>query len=148
MTDIRALLRPLEGRRSVPSFEHARVRDAMHLGVITCLPDTPMEAVARIMSTNRVHAVVVAGAGAAESWGAVTDRDLLAVAPDAADRLAGSCATHDVVTVAPDDPLATAADMMRRHDVSHLMVVEPERRVPVGVISTLDIADTVAWGRG
>jgi CBS domain-containing protein len=148
MTDIRALLQPLEGRLSVPSFEHARVRDAMHLGVITCLPDTPMEAVARIMSTNRVHAVVVAGIGAAESWGAVTDRDLLAVAPDAAERLAGSCASRDVVTVAPDEPLATAAELMRRQDVSHLVVVDPERRMPVGVISTLDIADTVAWGRG
>jgi CBS domain-containing protein len=148
MTDIHALLRPLAGSNLTPSLEHARVRDAMHPGVITCLPDTPMEAVARIMTTNHVHAVVVAGAGAAESWGVVTDRDLLAVAPDAADRLAGSCASHELVTVAADDPLATAAELMRRHDVSHLMVVDPRRRVPVGVISTLDIADTVAWGRG
>jgi CBS domain-containing protein len=148
MTDINALLRPLEGNRLTPAFERARVHDAMHLGVITCLPDTPMEAVARIMTTNHVHAVVVAGAGAAESWGVVTDRDLLAVAANAADRLAGSCATRELVTVAPDDALESAAELMRRHDVSHLMVVDPVRRVPVGVISTLDIADTVAWGRG
>jgi CBS domain-containing protein len=78
----------------------------------------------------------------------VTDRDLLAVAANAADRLAGSCAGHDLVTVAPDNPLATAVEQMRRHDVSHLMVVDPERHAPVGVISTLDIANTVAWGRG
>jgi CBS domain-containing protein len=148
MTDIRALLQPLEGNYSIPSFEHARVRDAMHLGVITCLPDTPMEAVARIMTANHVHAVVVAGVGDAESWGVVTDRDLLAVARNAADSLAGSCSTRDLVTVAPDEPLVAAAELMRRHDVSHLMVVDPNRHVPLGVISTLDIADTVAWGRG
>jgi CBS domain-containing protein len=148
MTDIHALLQPLAGNYSIPSFEHARVHDAMHLGVITCLPDTPMEAVARIMTANHVHAVVVAGVGDAESWGVVTDRDLLAVAGNAADRLAGSCSTRDLVTVAPDDSLAAAAELMRLHDVSHLMVVDPERHVPLGVISTLDIADTVAWGRG
>jgi CBS domain-containing protein len=62
MTDIHALLRPLAGSNLTPSFDHARVRDAMHPGVIACLPDTPMEAVARIMTTNHVHAVVVAGA--------------------------------------------------------------------------------------
>jgi CBS domain-containing protein len=148
MTDIHALLQPLPGNYSIPSFEHARVRDAMHLGVMTCLRDTPMEAVARIMTANHVHAVVVAGVGDAESWGVVTDRDLLAVARNAADRVAGSCSTRDLVTVAPDEPLVAAAELMRLHGVSHLMVVDPERHVPLGIISTLDIADTVAWGRG
>jgi CBS domain-containing protein len=34
---------------------------------------------------------------------------------------------------------------MTEHDVSHLIVVSDGR--PVGVISTLDIAGTLAWGR-
>ena len=148
MTDKHALPTPLAGSQLIPSFAHACVRDALHLGVITCLPDTPMEAVARIMTTNHVHAVVVAGLGGARPWGVVTDRDLLAVAPEAADRLAGSCAAGDLVTVAPGERLEVAAELMRRHDVSHLLVVDPERNLPVGVLSTLDIADIVAWGRG
>jgi CBS domain-containing protein len=148
MTDKHGLPTPLPGSQLIPSFAHACVRDALHLGVITCLPDTPMEAVARIMTTNHVHAVVVAGLAGAQPWGVVTDRDLLAVAPEAADRLAGSCATDELVTVAPDERLEDAAELMRRHNVSHLMVVDPERNMPVGVLSTLDIAGTVAWGRG
>jgi CBS domain-containing protein len=148
MTHKRALPTPLPGSKLIPSFGHARVRDALHLGVITCLPDTPMEAVARIMTTNNVHAVVVAGLGGPQPWGVVTDRDLLAVATEAADRLAGSCVGDDLVTVAPDDTLEVAAELMRRHNVSHLLVVDPERNVPVGMLSTLDIADIVSWGRG
>jgi CBS domain-containing protein len=124
------------------------VRDALHLGVITCLPDTPMEAVARIMTTNHVHAVVVAGLPGAEPWGVVTDRDVLAVASDAPDRLAGSCVTGELITVDPDERLEVAAELMRQRGVSHLVVVDPDRDMPVGVLSTLDIAGIVAWGRG
>jgi CBS domain-containing protein len=148
MTDKHALPTPLPGSELIPSFEHARVRDALHLGVITCLPDTPMEAVARIMTTNRVHAVVVAGLPGAKPWGVVTDRDLLAVAQDAPGRLAGSCATGDLVAVDPDERLDVAAELMREQGVSHLVVVDPDRNTPVGVLSTLDIAGIVAWGRG
>ena len=148
MTDEHALPTPLPGNPLIPSFEHARVRDALHLGVITCLPDTPMEAVARIMTTNHVHAVVVAGLSGSEPWGIVTDRDLLAVAAEAADRPASSCVTGEPVSVDPDERLDVAAELMREQGVSHLVVVDPDRNMPVGVLSTLDIAGIVAWGRG
>lgn len=42
-----------------------------------------------------------------------------------ADKVAGSCATGEFVTVAPGERLQAAAELMRRHDVSHLMVVDP-----------------------
>ena len=42
--------------------------------------------------------------------------------------------------------LEAAAEVMNRHDVWHLIVVDPSRHEPIGVISALDIADTVAWG--
>jgi CBS domain-containing protein len=92
-----------EGSYLTPSLEHARVADAMRAGVISCPPDTPMDAVARIMATNHVHAVVVLAGEA--PWGVVTDRDLLGVASTAADRLAGTCATTDPVMVRPSEPL-------------------------------------------
>jgi CBS domain-containing protein len=148
MTPKHALPMPLPGSRLIPSFEHALVCDALHPGVITCLPDTPMAAVARIMTTNHVHAVVVAGLGGERPWGVVTDRDLLAVASEASDRIAAACMADELVTVAPEERLDVAAELMRRHSVSHLLVVDPERNAPVGVLSTLDVADTVAWGGG
>ena len=52
---------PRSGSYLMPSFQHARVADAMRPGLISCPPDSSMRDVARIMSTNHVHAVVVRG---------------------------------------------------------------------------------------
>jgi CBS domain-containing protein len=136
------------GSYLTPSFDHASVSDAMRPGVITCAPDASMEDVARAMATNHVHAVVVRGIGDGAPWGVVTDLDVLAVAQDAPDRLAGSCASEDLLTVAPDDRLADAARRMREHGAAHALVVDREHRQPVGVLSTLDLAGVVAWARG
>jgi CBS domain-containing protein len=77
----------------------------------------------------------------------VTDRDLLATASGAEDQNAGSCASEVLVTIAPDERLEVACELMRAHGVSHVMVVDPQRNQPLGVVSTLDIAGIVAWGR-
>ena len=90
--------------------------------------------------------MVVRGLADGPASGVVTDQDLLSTAVGAADRLAGSCASGELVTVTPDERVEAAADLMRRHAVSHLMVVDPERNQPLGVISTLDLARIVAWG--
>jgi CBS domain-containing protein len=106
-----------------------------------------MRDVARIMSTNHVHAIVVRGVAGGGAWSVVTDRDLLRVAPGAEDQDAGSCASEVLVTIAPDERLEVACELMRAHGVSHVMVVEPEHNQPLGVVSTLDVAGIVAWGR-
>ncbi|HEU0023102.1 MAG TPA: CBS domain-containing protein [Thermoleophilaceae bacterium] len=138
----------LGGSYLTPSFEHARVADAMRAGVVTCPPETSMAAVARIMASNHVHAVVVTGLADGPPWGVVSDRDLLAVAAEAEDRLAGSCAGTELVTVAPGEPLRAAVELMRRHGVTHVLVGDPQSGPPIGVLSTLDVAGIVAWGRG
>jgi CBS domain-containing protein len=138
----------VEGSYVTPSLEHARVADAMRAGVISCPPDTPIVAVARIMATNHVHAVVVSGLADGAPWGVVTDRDLLAVAADADDRLAGSCATTDSITIEPSAKLTAAIELMQGHGVTHLLVTDPGSGQPIGVLSSLDVAGIVAWGRG
>lgn len=138
---------PRSGSYLIPSFEHAHVADAMRPGVISCPPDSSMRDVARIMSTNHVHAVVVRGVAGGGAWGVVTDRDLLKVAPGARDQDAGSCASEVLVTIAPQEPLEVACELMRAHSVSHVMVVDPQRNQPLGVVSTLDVAGIVAWGQ-
>jgi CBS domain-containing protein len=132
---------------SAPRLDDVRVRDALGLPLITCPPDTPMNAVADLMATNHVDTVVVDGIGGVEPWGVVTDRSLLRVAREAATRVAGSCVTGRLLAIDPDEPLEVAIQVMRSHGVSHLMVIDPERKVPLGVLSTLDIARVVAGGR-
>lgn len=147
MTESNTETTPRSGSYLIPSFQHARVADAMRPGVISCPPDSSMRDVARVMSTNHVHAVVVRGVTDGGAWGVVTDRDLLPVASSAEDQKAGSCASELLVTIAPDERLEVACELMRAHGVSHVMVVDPQRNEPLGVVSTLDIAGIVAWGR-
>ena len=77
----------------------------------------------------------------------MTDRDLLAVASGAENKNAGSCASEVLVPIAPDERLEVVCELMRAHGVSHVMVVDPEHNQPLGVVSTLDVAGIVAWGR-
>ena len=48
--------------------------------------------------------------------------------------------------VRPDETVARAAALMREHQVTHLVVIDPDSALPVGVLSTLDIAKTLSVG--
>ena len=143
------------GSYLTPTFEHARVSDAMRPRVLTCDPETSMVTVAQRMASEHVHAIVVlretidaAGAIERRAWGFVTDRDVLRCAADIDDRVAEDVAPDRVLTVHPDDSLADVAARMLDQHTSHAIVVEQRTDRPVGVLSTLDIAGILGWGRG
>ena len=121
-----------------------RVQDAMHAGVLTCDRDAPLAEVAATMSRERVHCVVVdSGSGEwGEPWGVVSDLDVVAAATvrELDEQTAGGSAATRLLVVTPTETLDRAAQLMTEHGISHLLVVEPLDRVPVGVLSTLDIA--------
>src|SRR6478736_2672389 len=79
------------------SLDSARVEDVMHPGVFTCLFETPLAEVARMMAAHQVHCVVGFGdatEGDTRLWGIVSDRDVVAAAAtDYAHRTAGTSAT-------------------------------------------------------
>jgi CBS domain-containing protein len=127
-----------------PTFEHARVEDVMRHGVIGCEPDESLRTVARIMASYHVHAVIVELGG--DIWGVISADDVTEAAGTDRERLtAGEIAGTEYLTIEADKPLAEAAQLMREHGISHV-IVTTEGRKPVGVISTLDIAGTLAWG--
>ncbi len=135
-------------------FEIAIVADAMSPGVISCPPETPLRIVARMMATFNVHSVFVfehrmEDDEDAQLWGIVSDLDLVAAGRlDVDARTAGASAVTPIVAVRTDAPLAHAADMMAQHGIAHLAVVEPDSGRPIGVLSTLDIARSIAVGTG
>jgi CBS domain-containing protein len=104
-----------------------------------------------MMATNHIHSVVVtvgSEASVPQPWGIVSDLDLAkAAAGSALDRTAAEMAVTEVITVEPDESLERAAQLMAEHETAHLIVVDAVLGRPVGVISTLDIAGVVAWGR-
>ena len=126
-------------------FWKASVADAMTGGVISCRPESSLRDVAGLMVEHRVHAVYVLGDGDEPLWGLVSDLDLAAAAcTDLDARTAADTAVTPLVTITGDDSLEHAAQRMAETGSSHLAVVEPFTRRPVGVLSTLDIARFVA----
>ncbi len=134
------------------AFDAATVGDAMSRGVISVPPETPLRVVARMMTTFHVHAIFVfehvdEDDEAPRLWAVVSDLDLVAAAQgDIATQTAGATAVTPLVTVSANSALTDAAGLMAQHGIAHLAVTDPETSRPIGVISTLDIAQAVAAG--
>jgi CBS domain-containing protein len=151
MSPTSSSVQALRGSYLTPALEHARVYDVMRVGLFTCPPETPLKDVARMMATHHVHCVVVTDIGGGDGtdrrrWGVISDLDL--VRAGTSEWSARDAAATELVTVASDDALEHAVQIMAEHDVAHLIVVAPQTDKPVGVLSTLDIAGVLAWGEG
>jgi CBS domain-containing protein len=119
----------------------------MHPGLISCPPETPLRAVARMLTTYRVHAVVVfprhmGDVDHALAWSVVSDLDIARAARegDFDAQTAGAAAASAVRTIDAAAPLADAVVAMVADGVSHVIAIEPTSGRPVGMLSTLDIA--------
>jgi CBS domain-containing protein len=143
---------PNRGSYLIPAFERATVADVMRPGVMSCAPDAPLLTVAQTMATHHVHSVVVAGVTRDDAggdhliWGLVSDLDIVRAAEAGIEgHTAADAARTEVVTVEPATPLSQAAALMDEHGTAHLIVVSGGQ--PTGVISSLDLAGALAWGR-
>lgn len=116
------------------------VRDVMTPGVAAVRPDASLVEAAQLMRAQDIGDVLVADGD--RLMGVVTDRDIaLRAVADGADPLtvdAASVCTPDPVCVAPDDEVTAAVDLMRRHAVRRLPVVEDGR--PLGMVGIGDLA--------
>jgi CBS domain-containing protein len=131
---------------TLPELGTGTVGEAMTPGILTCLPATQLRDVARMMAHHRVHAIVVFDVDdRLQAWGVVSDLDLVGAIGTHAD--AGSIAGSPVVTATPDLELAYAARLMAENETSHLLVIG-DTGLPIGVISTLDIARALAVEAG
>ena len=145
-------IQPFQGSYLTPAFEAAVVGDVMRAGVMGCPPDAPATMVARMMATHHIHAVLVEGIehrpGHSDhlAWGIVSDLELVRAARAGLEgRTAGEIAHTDPVVVEPGLALTEAGRLMDEHATTHLVVSDGTR--PVGVVSALDIAGVLAWGR-
>ncbi|MET7934391.1 CBS domain-containing protein [Streptomyces sp. NPDC005322] len=115
------------------------VKDVMTQAVISVRPDASLVEAAQLMRAQDIGDVIVALDG--ELLGVLTARDItLRAVAEGVDPLAVSChavCTPDPVTVGPDEDVADAVALMRRHGVRRLPVVEAGR--PLGVVSLGDV---------
>jgi CBS domain-containing protein len=123
------------------------VHDAMHQGIVSCVPESSLRTVARLLAMHRVHAVVVfprheLDAGHVSAWKVISDLDLAAAASrlDLDAGTAGDVQSGPVRCVQPDGPLAGAVQTMLANRISHVIVVDRAHGRPLGILSTLDVA--------
>lgn len=114
-------------------------RDIMQTEVLTTFPGESLTDVATRMRDHEVGSLVVLG-DSDEILGVVTERDLVRAMADGRAPRVTTVATwmspHPVI-VSPDLDVRRAGQLMVRHGIRHLPVVE--RGVPVGVISARDV---------
>lgn len=122
------------------------VLDAMHPGVVVCLPDDPLARIAAIMVEHVIHAVLLPWAGRRRLL-IVTDLDLVRAALAGADARAGEIAREPIESVPADAPLTKAVSTMAERYVTHLLVSQPGSPAPAGIISSLDVV-AVLGARG
>jgi CBS domain-containing protein len=145
-------IRSIHGSYLMPSLRHATVADAMHPGIVSCDPDTSLTEVARLMATHHLHCVAVMapshGVDDGELvWGLIFDLDLVrAGMRPGTEQSARALANEPVMGVRPTLSLRQAGEKMVEHGVTHMIVIDPETRRPIGVLSTLDIIGVLAWG--
>lgn len=122
------------------------VKAVMHVGVVSCEPDTAVEEVGAAMREHGISAVIVVDqAGAA--LGVISKTDLVnaAFVQPYMRYWRGMAARHlmssPVVFVHQDAPLHEALDLLRSRRIHRLVVTEPgpggER--PVGILSLTDV---------
>ena len=142
---------PSRGSYLMPSLDHATVSDAMHPGILACEPDASLTEVAQTMATHHVHCVAVVGISHEEPqcgvWSVISDLDLVRAGIHGSEaQTARAIAQQPLITVEPSVPLREAGVLMLRHEITHLVVVEPGTQRPIGIVSTADIAGVLAWG--
>ena len=113
------------------------IREVMTESVVTAPPDCPVTAVAELMRERNVGSVILVDDSGAPV-GFITDRDLaisvLADGRDGSDP-AGAHASSPVVTGEPDMDVNAATELMVRHGVRRLPVLDGDR---IAGILTLD----------
>jgi CBS domain-containing protein len=140
----------MQGSYLTPRLEHARVADAMRHGILSCAADASLQDAARTMSLHHVHTIVVTDPADGSLWGILSDTVLLdnLLASGGSERLLRDVVNREPSTISSDEPLLSAAGLMRERGIAHLVVRDAQTGRPSGMLSTLDLAGILAWGEG
>jgi CBS domain-containing protein len=117
-----------------------RIREVMTPSPETVEPGQPVAEAAKLMKQADVGMIPVVQEG--QLSGTVTDRDIvlrvIAEGKSTASTTVGEIASGEVVTVDPEQELEEALELMAKHQVRRLPVVENGRLI--GVLAQADVA--------
>ena len=122
-----------------------QVNEVMTRDPEVCTPDTDLVYVARMMADRSVGVIpVVKDTEGMQPIGIVTDRDIVirAVAknqnPD--DLRASDVMSTDICCARPDMDLRECLELMERHEIRRIPVINDEGRI-CGIVAQKDLAD-------
>ena len=118
-----------------------QIKELMNPNVVTVEPGSTAALASRLLSRHNVGAIPVCG-GDRKLRGIVTDRDIVlrcvAAEEDPAQTQVKDIMTRRPAVITPDADCRAAAQIMARHQVRRLPVVEGEKLV--GIVSLCDLA--------
>ncbi len=127
------------------------VGDIMHVGVLTCHTQTPIQDVARQMTEQDISALIVVNDNG-HMIGLISRTDLVNARlyeqywKTWRDLTAGQIMVTDVVSVQKTDTIRYASKIMMDRKIHRVVVVEEEHggKKPVGVLSITDLVREIA----
>jgi CBS domain-containing protein len=131
----------------------ATVEQLMTAEPITVTVDTPLAEVVEVLDRHHISGLPVLDQ-AGELAGVISQTDLLRARAieDLWSSWPGLRAkhlmSHPALTILPDASLDEAARRMEEHRVHRLVVVSPQTRRPIGVLSVSDLMHSMAARRG
>lgn len=131
----------VRGRATGATVDVRQVREVMTGTPETVTLETPLtDAAAAMARANIGDVLVVDAAGALR--GILTDRDIairaVAAGRDPSTTTVGDISTESVMSVAPTASVHEAMDVMHRHDIRRVPVVESGK--PIGIVSLGDLS--------
>lgn len=124
------------------SVPKAPVMEAASRNPITTTPDTPITELAKLLSEKRIRGVPVVENG--RLVGIITQTDLTrALAEGRVDASVRDFMSTPVITVRETDDINHAIELMNKHDIGRLVVVDSTGSV-VGMITRTDILRFIA----
>jgi len=126
-----------------------KISELMTRHVQTCQASDTLDCAAKLMWDHDIGSVVVTD-DSGQVVGMVTDRDACIAAYMRGVALSeipvGVAMAKHAVTCGPDDSDATVAELMAKHKIRRIPVVDPSHHA-VGMVSLNDLARTMAHGR-
>ena len=124
--------------------EEKKVRDVMTRGVISVRLDDSVAEISKILTGNSIHAVAVLDQRG-DVTGVISEMDLLEVFGQDVDKLtAEDVISSHLRTITPDSNLSQAAKVMQDLAIHRLIILHPEGRRAVGILSASDIVKEMA----
>ena len=118
-----------------------KILDAKGTDVITVRPDMPMSAFAKIVIGQRIGAAPVTDDDGS-LLGVISERDIVRGfdihGGTLIEKSVGELMTGDVISCAPENSISDVAELMSKHGIRHIAVVDGG--VLVGFISIRDVA--------